>query len=312
MKEVSVIVVTYNSSYEKLKNTLQSVIWQENVDFEIVIADDGSKSFDKEKVESWFASKGFKDYKLVLNKENQGTMKNFISGWKAAEGKYVKELSPGDLLYNKNTLEKAVRYMEEHNLGLAFGLAASYNNDNENIELLNVMNPRDLRPYYSDNANWKKINYVINRDYANGMAVVERRDLMLKYSNYLVNKVKYMEDCIFILMIADNVSVEFIKNYMIWYEHGNGISTKKDNSSNKKVIDDNIACFKIIGEMKKEYKFVSKTIITNEDNLFKKLLKKIKRRIHYILAKSFVKDINSKIYVPEFQPEIKFLKEILE
>ena len=140
MKEVSVVVVTYNSLYEKLEYTLQSVIWQQNVDFEIIIADDGSKSFDKERVVNWFDSKGFKDYKLVLNKENQGTMKNFISGWKAATGKYVKELSPGDLLYNKNTLEKSVRYMEEYKLGFAFGLAASYKKENDCIELLNIMN----------------------------------------------------------------------------------------------------------------------------------------------------------------------------
>ena len=70
MKEVSVVVVTYNSPFEKLENTLQSVIWQENVDFEIIIADDGSKSFDKERVENWFLTNGFKDYKFVLNLVN--------------------------------------------------------------------------------------------------------------------------------------------------------------------------------------------------------------------------------------------------
>ena len=312
MKEVSVVVVTYNSPFEKLENTLQSVIWQENVDFEIIIADDGSKSFDKERVENWFLSKGFKDYKLVLNKENQGTLKNFISGWKAATGKYVKELSPGDLLYDKTALEKSVRYMEDHNVGFAFGLAASYKKENDSIELLNIMNPGDLRPYYSDSTEWKKLNYVVNRDYANGMAVIERRDLMLKYSSYLEGKVKFMEDCIFILMIADDVPVGFIKDYMIWYEFGGGISTRKDNTSSKRVVDDNIACFKVIGEMKKKYRFASKTIITNNDNLFIKIIKKVNRKMHYLIMRSFIKDIDSNVTVPKFTPEIKHLEEIVQ
>lgn len=312
MKEVSVVVVTYNSPFEKLENTLQSVIWQENVDFEIIIADDGSKSFDKERVESWFNSKDFKDYKLVLNKENQGTLKNFISGWKAATGKYVKELSPGDLLYDKTTLEKSVRYMEDHNVGFVFGLAASYKKENDSIELLNIMNPGDLRPYYSDSTEWKKLNYVVNRDYANGMAVIERRDLMLKYSSYLEEKVKFMEDCIFILMIADDVPVGFIKDYMIWYEFGGGISTRKDSASSKRVVDDNIACFKVIGEMKKKYRFASKTIITNNDNLFIKIIKKANRKMHYLIMRSFIKGIDSNVTVPKFTPEIKHLEEIVQ
>lgn len=312
MKEISVIVVTYNSSYEKLKNTLQSIIWQENVDLEIVIADDGSKNFDREKVEKWFSSKGFKDYKLVLNEKNQGTMKNYISGWKAAEGKYVKELSPGDFLYNKNTLERAVRHMEEHNLGIAFGLAASYKKDSENIELLDIMNPRDLRPYYLGNSEWIKFNYVVNRDYANGAAVIERRDLMLKYSGYLEGKVKYMEDCTFILMIADDVPVEFTKDYMIWYECGDGISTKNDGESNQKVFNDNLACFKIIGDMKKEYKFIGKTMVSNKDNVFIKLLKKLNFKMHYIIMQKSIMDKKSEITVQQFRPKIKYLKAIFE
>ena len=99
---------------------------------------------------------------------------------------------------------------------------------------------------------------------------------------------------------------------MIWYEFGGGISTRKDNTSSKRVVDDNIACFKVIGEMKKKYRFASKTIITNNDNLFIKIIKKVNRKMHYLIMRSFIKDIDSNVTVPKFTPEIKHLEEIVQ
>ena len=41
--QVSVIVCTYNSKWEKLKSTLLSILSQRDISFEIIIADDGSE-----------------------------------------------------------------------------------------------------------------------------------------------------------------------------------------------------------------------------------------------------------------------------
>lgn len=311
MKEVSVVVVTYNSPFEKLENTLQSVIWQENVDFEIIIADDGSKSFDKERVENWFLTNGFKDYKFVLNLVNQGTLKNSISGWSVAEGKYIKQLSPGDMLYDKYTLSKAFRYIEEHELGLAFGLAAAYQTEAGRIELVNINNPRDLKPYYANNKEWIKHNYLINRDYVNGMAYIARSNLLLKYSKLLEEKVKYAEDCTYILMIADDVSVGFIQNYIIWYEYGSGISTSQNQIWSQRIGSDNIACFEVIGQLKPAYKIAGKLIITPADKKIRRLLKRVAHKVYATVFAHQVKGIDSNIDVPEFCPEIRYLKEIM-
>ena len=309
MKDISVVVVTYNPSYKKLFHTIQSIIWQENIDFEIIIADDGSKNFDTDRVESWFKSKGFKNYKFVMNQINQGTLKNSISGWKIAEGKYIKQLSPGDFLYDKNVLEKTFHYMEEMNFGMAFGLAAAYEEYNGSVELINVLNPRDLRPYYAADTSWIKNNYLIKRDYVNGMAYIARRDLLLKYGSKLENRVKYAEDCTYILMIVNNVSIGFIKDYIIWYEYGTGISTSKSSVWAQRISDDNIACFKIIGKKHPEYGFVAKNIITPSDSIFLKLIKKTNNKIH-VTIKS-LKYAHVKIPIPDFYPKLELLNEIL-
>ena len=52
--ECSVVIVQYNPMWEKLKRTLNSVISQKKCDFEVIVADDGSKDTCFDKVISYF------------------------------------------------------------------------------------------------------------------------------------------------------------------------------------------------------------------------------------------------------------------
>ena len=48
MSDVSVIIVTYNSDWEKLRLTLLSTVKQRNISIQIIITDDGSEeTFDE-------------------------------------------------------------------------------------------------------------------------------------------------------------------------------------------------------------------------------------------------------------------------
>ena len=42
--DMSVIVVTYNSEWEKIKITLNSILRQKNISLQIIVADDGSEN----------------------------------------------------------------------------------------------------------------------------------------------------------------------------------------------------------------------------------------------------------------------------
>ena len=48
--QIAVEVLTYNSDLEKLKLTLNSILIQKNIDFEIIIADDVSKNFNEKSI----------------------------------------------------------------------------------------------------------------------------------------------------------------------------------------------------------------------------------------------------------------------
>ena len=100
----SVLMLTYNSSWNKTRQTLYSVLVQKDVSFEIIIADDGSEENNFEKICDYLAAWNFTAYSLVANERNQGIVRNFNSGLVLCKGEYIKLLSPGDFLYDENTL----------------------------------------------------------------------------------------------------------------------------------------------------------------------------------------------------------------
>ena len=112
--EISVICLTYNSPLQKLKTTLDSILKQEDISMELIIA--GSLDNHRRDIEEYFINKNFTDYKLVLNEENRGTVCSLLSGMLVAEGEYYKGISPGDRLYEKDTLKKWLHFVKKNNI----------------------------------------------------------------------------------------------------------------------------------------------------------------------------------------------------
>ena len=105
--ECSIIVLTYNSQLEKILQTLNSILNQHNLQkIEIVISDDGSKYNNFKEIETFFFEHAFKNYKLVPNEYNKGTVENFYAGAKVAAGRYIKAIGCGDLMFEKETIVK--------------------------------------------------------------------------------------------------------------------------------------------------------------------------------------------------------------
>ena len=305
MHEVSVVVVTYNPDYSKLFQTLYSIIVQKDVDFEIIVSDDGSKSFDKEKVEGWFKENKFTKYTIVDNKENKGTVCNAFSGYSAATGKYIKQLSPGDYLHNDKVLAQMLSYMKEKDVRLCFGKVQAYavEENSEKIIFRTYNAPADLNPYIQEDKKKIQENYLIKRDYVCGMAFLGERDLLVHYLSKLVNQVKYAEDCMYIYIIAADVDVAFWENYVIWYEVGTGISTSGSDIWSKRIYDDNKKCFELIKDELPKWKVAYDL---NFSNGILGIAYKVVRKINRLKRRNVV----------DFKPDVvesdeKILREIL-
>lgn len=229
--DVSVIIVTYNPEWEKLRTTIVSILLQKDINIEIIVSDDGSKNNLFKQQQEFFLQQNFINYKLVFSDENQGTIKNFLKGVEKAQGKYIKGISPGDLLYNEFTLKEWFSFMEKNNALISFGEYISYNNNNDSFKIeKTVHHPKYMKPYLYNRYDLEKeqIMYLFLRDNAVGATFLSKRKITEKYLNYISGHLKYLEDFMFFLMIVDKILIYYYPKNVIWYEYGTGISTSRN------------------------------------------------------------------------------------
>lgn len=274
--DVSFLCVSYNSDFETIKTTLASFLCQRGVSFEVVVADDGSKDNHKQEIEDFFRENGFFDYKLILNSQNGGTVKNYISGLEVAEGKYCKGLGPGDYLHDENIIKNWVSFLEKSGAEWSFSDAIYYREgSNERVSV--KANPQDLEPYFSNNNQRKRWNYIVLNDIAVGAAIIGKTDLQKHYSLKIARKgVKYAEDNMWRLMMFEGIVPVYYSKPTIYYEHGGGISTRRETVWEERLSHD----WNMTDEIMKEY--------NNPDKFQIKMLHNMKIQ-HNILGKIFTK-----------------------
>jgi glycosyltransferase involved in cell wall biosynthesis len=107
---VTVAILSYNN-LEFLGDAIDSVLVQDYPNIELIISDDGTADFEKEKVLNYIVTNKKENIKkIIINdiKENGGTSKNFNSVLKIANGKYIKYLAADDLFYKETSLSSLV------------------------------------------------------------------------------------------------------------------------------------------------------------------------------------------------------------
>jgi len=225
--KVAVCVVTYFPQIEKLMDTLKSIVKQRNIDFQIVISDDGSTENHFEEVKRYFNEVGFNDYELVALKENQGTVKNLEQAILVSNAEYIKDIGPGDCLSRDTILAEWVEYLEKSKRSWSFSDVCCYslNEQNDRVFFPCYANPQMIKVYSKCNDIMCRWNYVVLDDIALGAAILCRRDLMQEYIQEISGKVKYAEDNIYRLMMFDGYVPAYFSEGAVLYEQGSGIST---------------------------------------------------------------------------------------
>ena len=100
MNDFSVIILCYNSKWNALKQTIDSVLCQKNISFEIILADDASTNDCLQKAENYLKNRGFLSYKVLAHEQNVGTVQNLTDALEETTGKYVKGIGACDLLFD--------------------------------------------------------------------------------------------------------------------------------------------------------------------------------------------------------------------
>lgn len=226
--KVSVLVLTYNTELDKLYLTLQSIMQQSFQDYEIVVTDDGSKDNKFSQIEGYFKRNNFNKYKMVSNKKNQGTVKNIISGLEHATGKYVKLFGAGDAFFDENTMSDLYDFMEKNHSECCFGLIEGYClRENKTISKVPYWHPFDIDAYRQENKEAIVRNLVLYSDNTCGAAIFYGKAFCQEYMNKIKDVVVYEEDIFQVLSAVEGRPLNLYDKCMIWYEIGEGVSTKK-------------------------------------------------------------------------------------
>ena len=124
--DLSILLVQYRPDEGELRRTLASLLRQSCRDFELVVADDGSDEDFFPLTRKILAENGFTGAKFVKLTPNGGTVKNVLNGAKQAAGKWVFTVSPGDYLYDADTVVWLLEVLRRDAPRVAFGRLACY------------------------------------------------------------------------------------------------------------------------------------------------------------------------------------------
>lgn len=119
----SIIVLLYNNN-EFLNECLDSIFAQDYPSIEIIVVDDGSKSFDCESIVSYLKSNkksNIVNYIVYQNERNYGTVKSANGAIRKASGNFVKLLAADDALYDECSLSYAAEALQKSSNGIITG-----------------------------------------------------------------------------------------------------------------------------------------------------------------------------------------------
>ena len=229
MYDVSVIVLIYEQPKEKILLTVASVLRQEGVRKQIIIADDGSKETYISEIENFLQKRGFTDYKVIYQKENVGTVKNCLAGLQQAQGEYVKLISPGDCFTSDGILKSWIEDIRLADAKLSF-CDSVYYRKGERFECIQEVARPQYPLVYRHNSVLQKKYYLLYNDIFLGASIIADKEAILKYIEMVSDRVIYGEDDVVRIMILDQIPVKYFDSKAIFYEWGEGISTKKNSA----------------------------------------------------------------------------------
>lgn len=238
--QVSIIIVLYNSDMIKAERTIKSAVSQKNIDFEIIVSDDGSKDNPKENIKAIFKKYNFTNYKININPQNLGTVKNILSALKLSRGKYVYCISPGDMIYDDNTINYFFQFAEKNNACVCFGNYYDYRIVNENSEILGRVTSSARTPFYCEKKSFTMYKLLIMfGEGILGPAFFRERNYALKYIGQVSEVSKYVEDNTSVICsLADKVPIYYYDKKICWYECDTGISRLRNIEWDNRIFDD--------------------------------------------------------------------------
>ncbi|MBQ6564374.1 MAG: glycosyltransferase [Clostridia bacterium] len=220
---ISFIIPIYRN-FEGVYDTLKSVFLQDYPQIEIILSDDGSPNYEREipRLREYAESHRTDAIQRIVYHhlpENQGTVRNANEAYHLAEGEYIKDLSPEDILVGSDALTKYVRFLENSGQLICFcrqeGITESGKvvkhlaSSAEDYETLRQMSPVELQ------------ERLFARNCLPGPAWFAKKELFERYGYYLP-VTRLIEDYPYWLHLCkEQVPIGFMDDVLIRYRLSN-------------------------------------------------------------------------------------------
>lgn len=213
---VSIIIPAYNAE-KSIINTVDSILKQNYLNFEVLIINDGSTDNTEQ------VSKSINDSRVkIINKENGGLVSAYICGINKSNGKYIMFCDSDDT-YKENILSMLVEKMEETNVDFS---CYTYDLVTDTNKLIH-----HSKNFYNEGVikkeNYKELvypNFIFNCDINNFYYTllvmrwlkIYKKDLLLKILPDLNENVSQMEDNIITYLSVLNSESFYVSNISIY------------------------------------------------------------------------------------------------
>lgn len=249
LPSVTVIVTVYNQPLEAVLATLRSIVYQQNIKTEILIADDCSKVSYGQELKTFFELCDYSDYRIVKADANVQTVRNILRALQQAEGEYVKVVGAGDMLYDATTLERLFVWSRHHGVKVGFGKILRFEKQGERYRASEYNAPLNSSSYALDQPRDGRALFerqLVRGDWIPaGTQFLERsffEDLLTQLSQY---GVRYCEDFAATLALLTS-DVLFYPEPIEWYEWGVGISTGDGRDARVRMYRDHTSLYRAL------------------------------------------------------------------
>ena len=179
MIPISIVMPTYNTPVEYLKEAVESILQQTFSDFEFIIVDDCSSL---EESIQYLQTLNDPRVKILRNSENLGITKSLNIGLREAAGKYIARMDSDDISLPER-LEKQYAFMELHSDAVFCATYVENFGDQNGIRRCDT---RDLE--------WFRIKLLFDNYGPAHPSVMYRRDILLKQSLFYDERIRYSQD----------------------------------------------------------------------------------------------------------------------
>ena len=289
---VSIVTLIYKK-YDKLEETILSVLNQDYPNIEYIISDDGSPDFPYEIIDSIVKKNNKNGFQIKIfhNSTNRGTVKNANYSYKQANGDYFINLSSGDKFFNTNTISQIIDRFGRTNCDVMVTSRILYTGEYSPVCYLPHKEEREI--IYKFNAKEKGMYKALILgelyDAVSGSAMHCTRQVLEKF-NYFDEKYILWEDGPFMAKYCYENKIETAYDIIsIWYQDG-GIS--RGTTINPLLLKDTL-------------KFNEFERLEHLDVFSRQELKRIRYRNERTLANSLVKKIH--LYIRFFPQMLHYV-----